>query len=135
MATFTAEISTYSVLFVHGNNQSQTPYRQRFIHLRFKANAGPLEFYSLSFVAEAKYASTGMIEKLKTGAFRGSTTIPIAEFPNYYDVLRNEKPVSIRFDFDEDPSMTPVGELIPLTSFTIFTSDEPLGEGSEGLSK
>jgi hypothetical protein len=126
MATFIAEIDTYSVLLAHGNSQSQSPFRNRFIHLHFKDNTGKLEFYSLSFVPEAKHASTGTMEKRSTGGFYGNTNIPMDEFSLYYEVLCREKQVSVRLDFDDDPDASPVGEPLPLKSFTLFTGNEPI---------
>ncbi|GAB3882089.1 hypothetical protein [Spirosoma agri] len=135
MPTFIAEIASYSVLFEHGNSPNRSPFRNRFIQLRFTANAGMLAFYSLNFVPESKHASTGTIEKQANGSFRGNTTIPIGEFPQYYDVLRTEKPVSVRIEFDDDPQTALVGELLPLTFFTLFTGAEPPGEGLPDVSK
>ena len=96
MATLIAEIASYSVLFAHGNTPNQLPYRNRFIHLHLAPNADNLQLYILSFVPEARNASTGKLEKLPDSTYRGGTTIPIDEFSAYYELLRTEKPISIR---------------------------------------
>lgn len=121
MATLIAEIASYSVLFAHGNTPNQLPYRNRFIHLHLAPNADNLQLYILSFVPEARNASTGKLEKLPDSTYRGGTTIPIDEFSAYYELLRTEKPISIRLDFVGDLSDITPDDPMPLSGFTFFT--------------
>jgi hypothetical protein len=121
MATLIAEIASYSVLFAHGNTPNQLPYRNRFIHLHLAPNANNLSVYILSFVPEARNASTGKLEKLPDNTYRGGTTIPVDEFSAYYELLRNEKSISIRLDFVGDLFDVTPDDPMPLSGFTFFT--------------
>jgi hypothetical protein len=80
----------------------------------------------LGFIADWASASTGEIKKLDTRCYQISARIPVAEFDVYYDMLRSEKPVSVWFEYQAEPDNN---QTVAITSFSLFTGDEPLGEG------
>ena len=54
-----------------------------------------------------------------------------AEFAAYYDVLRNESPVSLWVDYGPEPALNAT---TPIINCSLFTSEEPLGEGPQDTS-
>ncbi|WP_338868667.1 hypothetical protein WBJ53_18135 [Spirosoma sp. SC4-14] len=124
MVSLTAEVTGYSIRFTHANTSSQLPFRSRYIHLHFAANGSKLESYRLSFVTETKLTSTGTVEKQNDEMFRGHTVISIDEFADYYNLLRHERSLFVRADFDDDPDEIAVGDPIPLKSFTLFSGGD-----------
>ncbi|CCH52087.1 hypothetical protein BN8_01060 [Fibrisoma limi BUZ 3] len=133
MATVEGRISTYDLHFDHGRGKTpaQPDWRTKFIHLRFEGSAPQLTLFILSFVPDRQAASTGEVIKLSDGTFRASARIPADEFSQYYDMLRKEKPVSVRLQYDAEPA---AGQSAPITSFSVFTGPEPVGEGEQDTS-
>lgn len=121
-------IRDYALLFSHNKTANQPPVhaRTRFIHIHFGNDLAKLNLLILGFVPDVSSASTGEITKLTNGTYRVSTRVPVADYLAYVDLLRHEKPVSIRLDYDSEPA---VGQLAPVRDFTLFTGPESLGEG------
>lgn len=127
MPTITQTIRTYEVLFSHnvsGNppRHSQTP----FLHLRFDAPTAKDNLLILSFVLEEASLFTGDVTRLANGSYRLSARVLVGRLPTYIDLLRNEKPVSLRADYAAEPV---AGQTVPLSNFVLFTGPEPPGEG------
>jgi hypothetical protein len=69
------------------------------------------------------YYSTGNpLQPLLTG------WLPSSEFSYWYDVLRNEQPLTLFFN------ITPIGGAQYVNQISIGTSSEPIGEGPEDVS-
>lgn len=134
MASLIHIIQKYRIQMVH-NRSAGTPgthTRTRFIQLLCSTpDAKQSSFVTLSFVADAQWASTGELTKTADTTYRANVKIPVGEFAAYYDLLRNEKPVMLRSDYDTEPDLN---KTISLTMFLLFTGDEPLGEGPQDTS-
>ncbi|GAB2528501.1 hypothetical protein [Spirosoma aerophilum] len=122
-------IQRYNVHFDHtrGTGSPVQHSRTRFLHLRFAGSGNkPNNLFILSFIPDATFADTGDLTKLANGAYRMSARLPLSEFAAYYDLLRNEQPLSVWFEYGTEPA---VGQTVPLLNFSLFSGDEPLGEG------
>ena len=80
-------------------------------------------------------ATSGIVQNVHQLNFDGLTAhafCVLADFPVWYDVLRNERPLTCTFRWagpDNDPSQ-PTRDL---EGINIRTGEEPPGEGSDGL--
>lgn len=121
-------IQRYNVHFDHirGTGNPVQHSRTRFLHLRFAGSGNTSNLFILSFIADANSADTGDLTRLPNGTFRLSARLPLSEFAAYYDLLRNEQPLSIWIDYSAEPL---VNQPVPLLNFSLFSGDEPLGEG------
>jgi hypothetical protein len=122
------QIQSYTVHFDH-TRRTDTPVhhsRTRFLHLRFGVSGNTSNLFILSFIADANFADTGDLTKLPNGTYRLSARLPISEFAAYYDLLRNEQPLSVWIDYSAEPL---INQPIPLLNFSLFSGNEPLGEG------
>lgn len=127
-------IRSYDLHFAHVRTASGsivTHSRTRFIHLRFGDNPANLSLFILSFVNDPQSASTGTLTKLPNGSYRLTALIPVAEFAAYYDVLRNEQPITLWVDYATEPA---TNQSVDLNQFSINTGTEPLGEGPKDTS-
>ena len=129
MPSFIQPIRTYEVLFDHSRQStgktpahSQTP----FIYLRFDTKTAKDNLFILGFVADEQSISTGELTRIANGAYRLSARIMFSRLATYLDLLRYEKPISIRVDYEAEPA---TGQSVALTNFVLFTGPEPLGEG------
>ena len=64
---------------------------------------------------------------LTDGGFSGLAVVgwfPVAEFPYYYDIIRNERPIQVRYEFRVSGATSGYLRLVGLG-----TSTEPTGEG------
>jgi hypothetical protein len=133
MPTLQQPIRDYALLFSHNRTANQPPVhaRTRFIHIHFGNDPARLNLLILGFVPDATSATTGEVTKLTNGTYRVSARVLVADYAAYVDLLRYEKPVLIRVDYDPEPA---VGQSAPVRDFTLFTGPEPLGEGPKDAS-
>lgn len=135
MAYFIHDIQNYRLTFVHRQNgPAPTPHsRTRIIELTGQSRDGnESSRVNLVFVTDAKSASTGETTMTSANGYRVEIRIPFDEFAVYYDIVRNEKPASLRVDFLAAPDLN---QTVPNKSFYLFTGYEPLGEGPQDTSE
>jgi hypothetical protein len=134
MASLQEPIQQYRIHLVHNRSAGQPAMhtRTRYIQVLFTVKgATKPSMLHLGFIADAQSATTGEVKKLDTRCYQISARIPVSEFAAYYDVLRSEKPVSVWFDYETEPDLN---QTVSINSFSLFTGDEPLGEGPVDVS-
>ncbi len=134
MPSLQQPLAYYHVHFVHNRSLGQPPLhtRMRFIQFRFgvPSSGQPWGGFTIRFVADGS-ASTGTLTKNGGGAYEADVRVPVGEYADYADLLRNEQPVLVWIDYDTEPA---VGQTVSIKNWSLSSGNEPLGEGPKDTS-
>jgi hypothetical protein len=133
MANIRKEITQYEVsTAIRRSGTPVTTSFERIIILKAATESGGLN----TTVTMAFATSFSDLAIAVVGYFSGPTTLnhrisiwmPVSEFQTYYDILRNENPVSFELEYN---TANPLINYV--TNFKLTTGLEPTGEGPESL--
>ena len=124
MTDLRAEAISYGLRFINEAQPNQPVTRTRRLLLNLKPNNHKLTQVNLLFSSQAR-PFIADITKLPDTSLAVRVYLPLDEFPLYYDVLINEKPIRLQIQFD---GQLIVNQSIPVKFAMLFT-DEPVGEG------
>lgn len=133
MPSFALPMLTYHVHLVHNRSTGTPPShsRLRTIQGGFGKLPGLTGTYALLFRAEAGWGQTGELTKTGQNAYDLVARVPVAEFADYLTLLQTEQPIRIWINYPSEPA---VGQSVAVTNWSLFTGDEPLGEGPNDTS-
>lgn len=129
--TYTASVYNYRRQISPGN-VSQTRNR------RIRMTSAPLthgiqSFLTLYFVTNADTGNIGVVTTSNYFQHYIYAWLPIGEFDEIYDILRNEKPIVASYWAEDDDPFNPItpSRSSQIRWVRIGTDSEPVGEGSD----